>query len=273
MANIVQRWRRVMAVGCSHGDLADRRICQQVLQFRKDFAPEVRFHLGDIVDTAAFRSGAKGTPDEGRDPAADHRFGVEFLKQLEPTHIAWGNHDVRLLDLSRSPSGIVAYAASTLWNALVQTASDLHAQTVPYDFERGWFDVGGTFWGHGYWYNMLATRDYAEYLGAPVVIAHLHRPEMMHGRTRRWAPAYCVGTLADIPMMEYARRRRATALWGHGCVFGEISDKESVLWLAASEHGTPLRFPSGMNGQPPGPPCDTKSPAPRVPRGAKQRRS
>jgi len=36
-------------------------------------------------------------------------------------HISWGNHDVRLLDLSDSPNGVIAHAASSLWNALQLT--------------------------------------------------------------------------------------------------------------------------------------------------------
>jgi hypothetical protein len=232
-----------MAVGCTHGELAHAGIQEQVLKFCKAFKPEIRMDLGDVLDTAAFRRGAKGTPDEARDPAPDYWAAVRWIERYEPTHIAWGNHDVRLLDLAESPNGIIAHAASSLWHSLQDTAAKIKAKTVPYDFEKGWFELGGTFWGHGYWYNEQALRDHAEYLGGPVVMAHIHTPQELVGRTRRPSKSYCVGTLADIDKLSYARRRRATSRWGHGLVFGEISDTESRLWLASCPKGEKLHFP------------------------------
>ncbi len=232
-----------MAVGCSHGELSHAGIQDQVIRFRDSYRPELRFELGDILDTTAFRSGAKGTKDEKADPGRDFWAGKTWLERYEPTHIAWGNHDARLVELSDSPNGVIAHAAATLWNDLQDTAARLHAKTVPYDFERGWFDVGGTYWGHGYWFNEGAVRDHAEYLGGPVVMAHIHTPKVEEGRTRAWSKSFCVGTLADIDKLSYARRRRATARWGHGIVFGEISDKEAHLWLASCPKGEKLRFP------------------------------
>lgn len=243
MANINRRWRRVMAVGCSHGDLIDTRIAKQVLRFRDDYKPEIRFELGDVIDTAAFRHGAKGTKDETRPIAPDFFAGKRWLQQYEPTHIAWGNHDVRLLEYADHPNAILAHAASTLWNDLTDTAAHLKAKTVPYDIEKGWFDMGGVFWGHGFMYNENAVRDHSEMLGGPVVMAHLHQPQQVEGRIRGAARSFCVGTLGEIEKFSYARRRRATLRWGHGCVFGEISDKEAVLWLASCPKGGQLRFP------------------------------
>ncbi len=243
MANINRKWRRVMAIGCRHGDLYHPAICKQVLKFRDSFKPEIRFDLGDVLDTRGFRSGAKGTSDESADVGLDFHSGVRWLEQYEPTHIAWGNHDVRLLDLADSPNGVVAHAASSLWHSLQDTAAKLKAKTVPYDFEKGWFQLGGHFWGHGYWYNEASVRDHAEYLGGPVVMAHLHAPHQINGRTRVWSDSFCVGALADIHKLSYARRRRATSRWGHGLLFGEISDTESHLWLAKAKPGDLLRFP------------------------------
>ena len=246
MANIVRTWRRVVAVGCTHGYKASLPRLKEVLNFCDRYQPEIRFELGDLVDTEAFRSGAKGTADEGKDPRPDQAHGLDWLDKYRPTHIAWGNHDVRLLELSNHPSAIVAYAASTLWGQLAGKADELKAKTVPYDIGKGWHHLGGVFWGHGYMYNVNAVRDHAEMLGGPVVMAHLHKPEVAPGRTLANSMSYCVGTLADVDSMHYARRRRATLAWGHGAVWGEICEgkkPESKLYLTTSPAGEPLRFP------------------------------
>lgn len=232
-----------MAVGCTHGDLGNREIQGQVLQFAADYKPHTRFDLGDIVDTAAFRNGATGTPDEKRNILIDYSRGIEWLNKYEPTHIAWGNHDARLLEWMDSPNAVKAYAAGQVWHHLSETARKLKAKTKDYDYEHGWFELGGTFWGHGYWYNEAAIRDHAEYLGGPLVMAHLHRTIQERGRTRKDTTSYCVGTLADVDAMPYARRRRATSRWEHGLLFGEYCDKEAVLWLARCPKGGTLRFP------------------------------
>ena len=238
-----QHWRKVMAIGCTHGILANDEVKKQILAFKDRYKPSFIFDLGDIVDTAAFRNGARGTADEAMRPEPDIEVATKWIEDLGATHITWGNHDARLLDLQKSPNAIIAYAASELWKSLNSAAKKIHAKTKDYDFETGWFEVGGCFWGHGVWYGEHALRDHAEFLGGSVVMAHLHAPSMTEGRTRKWSPSYCVGTLADIPKMFYSRRRRATSRWGHGCVIGEVSDKSSHLHLVSSEKGEPLRFP------------------------------
>ena len=243
MGNIVRGWKRVMAVGCSHGPFLDPQIKKQVLDFRDRWKPSILFHLGDVVDTAAFRSGAKGTADESSPVGADLQAGINFLTELEPTHITWGNHDWRLWDLADHPNAVIAHAASVCRDRLTDCAARLHAKTVPYDIHDGWFHLGGVYWGHGYWYNEHALRDHAEYHGGSCVIAHLHRAQALHGRVRAKSSSYCVGLLADPRKLTYARKRRATSAWSHGVVFGEICENQSVLWLAEAHPGEKMRFP------------------------------
>ena len=243
MANIIKSYRRVLAVGCSHGELANRDIQKQVLAFSKKFKPQIRFELGDIVDTACFRSGARGTPDEGRRPEPDEFSAIRWLQEYEPTNLSWGNHDVRLLELQNSPNAIVSYASAKLWNSLSDQVRKLKCKTVPYDIETGWFDVGNVLWGHGFMYSVNALRDHAEMLGRSVVMAHLHHPHMVNPRNLRHSPSYCVGTLSNIPAMSYARRRRQTLTWAHGLVYGEVSSSTAHLWLVTAEKGGTFRFP------------------------------
>lgn len=243
MANINQHWRRVMAVGCTHGDLGDLKVQKEILAFRDRYKPEIRFDLGDLIDTAAFRSGARGTPDESKVIEPDESAALRWMDQYEPTHITWGNHDWRLVELQSSPNAIVSYAASKLWTQLTDKARALKAKTKDYDYEHGWFELGGYFWGHGYWYNEAAIRDHAEYLGGCLVMSHLHRPLEERARQRGAGSSFCVGTLMNIDLANYARRRRATSRWGPGCVFGEVSSRSAHLWLASAKKGEPITFP------------------------------
>jgi len=244
--NLIRKWRRIMAVGCTHGDLSNQKIQKQVLDFKKKWKPEITVELGDLMDTATFRHGAKGTVDEGREVESDQLAAVNWLLEYDPDHIFWGNHDARLNEWMNSPNAAVAHAARVVWAELTAAARKVHAKTYPYDYEKGWAKIGGHYFGHGYWFNEQAVRDHSEYLGAPCVIAHLHAPQQVNGRTRLWSPSFCVGTLASIEKMTYARRRRATSRWGSGCVFGYVTDScggASQLWLASAPKDEDLVFP------------------------------
>lgn len=246
MANLGKRFRRVMAIGCSHGDLIHKQSWSDLLEFRKRFKPQVRFHLGDLVDTACFRGGAAGTADECRSPRDDMHAAEQLLAAYEPTHLAWGNHDWRLHELAHHPKAIIATLAGDLWGRLNDHVNRLKCKTVPYDIEEGWLYEGGVAWGHGFMFNQQAVRDHAEMLGFPVVMAHLHQPQQVEGRTVRDTPSFCVGSLADDKQLSYGRRRRQSLTHGPGIVYGEISDTEAHLWLIRAPSGQALHFPPNI---------------------------
>lgn len=236
--------RRVMAVGCTHGEFVHPDIRKQVLEFKRRFKPEIRFDLGDLIDTACFRRGATGTKDESARPGNDKAMAVRWLREYEPTHIAWGNHDWRLYDLRDHPKAIVAELAGLIWEDLQSEVRKLKAKTVPYDIQDGWHYLGGVAWGHGFMFNEFAVRDHAEMVGCPVVMAHMHRPHHIPGRTLRDTHSFCVGAIADDRQLTYGRRRRASANHGHGIVYGEICDDKAHLELIHSPNGVPLHIPS-----------------------------
>lgn len=236
-----------MAVSCSHGDMVHPEIREQILDFRNRFNPQIRFELGDLIDTACFRKGASGTPDEARNPRDDEAAAISWLRDYEPNRITWGNHDWRLFEARESPKAIVAALAGEMWKRLTDEAAQLKAKTAPYDIEDGWIYEGGTAWGHGYMFSMNAVRDHAEMLGCPVVMGHLHTPQQVEGRTVNRSPSFCAGAMADDRKLTYGRRRRNSLTHSHGVVFGEISREESRLWLArAPKNGSPIEFPPGL---------------------------
>lgn len=244
MANIGRKWKRLMSVGCSHGEYAHPKIREQVLEFRRRFSPELRMEHGDLIDTAAFRSGAAGTKDEAHSTRDDEAAAIRWLESYEPTHISWGNHDWRLYDLSTHPKAIVRDLAGEIWTRINKAAKG--AKTVPYDIQHGWHYIGGVAFGHGFMYNQQAVRDHAEMLGCPVVMAHLHAPQQVEGRTIKDSPSFCVGAMADDENLTYGRRRRQSLTHGHGIVYGEVSSDSARLWLIRSANREPLAFPPGI---------------------------
>ena len=243
--NVVRKWRRWLAVGCTHAGHIDRKAWEQVLSFRSRWRPVETIHLGDFLDTAAWRAGARHSPDDPDKTASfadDYLHGMTHLKELEVTRIHLGNHENRIFGLTRSSSAVVAYAAEQGVAAIEQAAKKLKAQLYPYDIEGGLSLLGDTVFLHGFQCSEAAVRDTIESLGKPIVMAHLHRPEIARGRVIGSPTGICTGTLANIGAMGYARQRRATYRWGHGFAYGEFCQDACVSWLATPVKGE-WRFP------------------------------
>lgn len=244
--NVVRKWRRWFAVGCTHANHIDRKSWETVLAFKRRWNPETTIHLGDFLDTAAWRAGARNSqddPDKTVSFSDDYLVGMSHLKELAPVSVVLlGNHEARLWGMLRSSSAVVAYAAEQGTQAIEQAVKKLKARLLPYDIDDGLFLLGDTVFLHGFQCGEAAVRDTVESLGRPIVMAHLHRPEITRGRVRGSPVGICTGTLANIPSMGYARHRRATYRWGHGFAYGEYCADACVAWLATPVKGE-WRFP------------------------------
>jgi hypothetical protein len=242
--NITQKWKRFMAVGCSHGNLIDPKAADAVLRFRDQWKPATVAHLGDFVDTAAFRSGAAGSSDESEPIGPDIDAGLAFLGALRPTLVFNGNHEARLWRLQNHHNAIVSDCAGQIINRLRMTTTRLKAEYVEDWGIRAWRRLGNYSLGHGYLFGESFLRDTAESHGN-TIIAHAHRAGMATGRRSDAATAYCVGTLSDIPNMDYASARRSTLSWAAGFVWGEYTDTQTVCWLHIQPQGqTEWRLPA-----------------------------
>jgi hypothetical protein len=223
-------FKRFLACGCSHGELADPVALEAVLAFKRSWKPDTTIHLGDFCDFAALRSGAAGSKDEAASLADDITAGTNFLEQLEPTHIFDGNHEERIYRLLESPNAKVAYCAQKLMGELNDLATRLGARRVPYDIDEGWLQFGDTLFGHGYMFNQAAIRDHAEAFGK-CVIAHLHRVGQERGRVRKDATAHCVGFLGEKKKFGYAKTNKSRLAWSQGFAWGEYSDEHCIVRL------------------------------------------
>lgn len=231
MANINKQWKRFISVGCSHGNLADQEALKTVLKLKSIFKPHRTFHLGDFVDMAAFRSGARGTKDECISLESDLTHGLNFIKELRPTDMLNGNHEIRLWKLAEHPNAVTSTAAGRIIEDIRKLSDKLKANYVQhYDINRSWIQLADTRFLHGFMYNEQAIRDHAEAYGR-CVMAHLHRVGSATGRRSDHPTAFCVGTLANIPSMTYANTTRSTMAWQHGAAYGEYSDTECHVWL------------------------------------------
>lgn len=247
MAKINRGYKKFLAVGCSHGHMADPKALAAVLKFSAEWKPDTRIHLGDFTDQAAFRSGAKGTSDETASIKDDLTAGLGFLDAYDPTIVLNGNHEDRLWNLAQHHNEILAHAASSVITDICNLLRKKKAKHITsYHINESWVTLGDTRFLHGFMYGEQAIRDHAEHFGR-CVIAHLHRVGSAPARRSDHARAYCVGTLANIPAMDYAKNRRATAMWSHGFAWGEYNDKECVVWLAEANTNGPWRLPHGMH--------------------------
>lgn len=235
--------KKLLVVGCSHGSCINPDIAEQVIKFRHRWKPNTVVHLGDFVDTACYRTGAAGSKDEYADPEYDAQCGMTFMRELGVTHLTMGNHDMRPYELRNHPKQMVAKAAEIVCRRLDEYFKRQKIKVMMnYKItEHPYFTFGNFKFMHGFMYGENAIRDHAESFGN-VVHAHTHRPGHATGRRSDDVEGFCVGTLSDIPNMDYAQRRRATLAWGHGLVFGEYNDTSAHLWLCNGKHGK-LHFP------------------------------
>jgi predicted phosphodiesterase len=110
MANITHKWKRILAVSCSHAKYCDTEALNAVLKFQSDFKPHTTIHLGDFVDLTALMAGAKGS-SEAEPLIPDIDTGLMHLKMLKANIVLCGNHEDSAWRLQSSNNAVVAHAA------------------------------------------------------------------------------------------------------------------------------------------------------------------
>lgn len=235
-------WKKFLAIGCNHGYWADPTATAAMLKFAEDWKPHTRIHLGDYVDTTAFRSGARGTNDENTNLAEDMQKGLQFLKDYRPDILFNGNHDIRLWDNLKFHNAIIAQCAQALVKNIYEILPKKCIFVDHYDIRKSFLKLGDTTFLHGFMYNENAVRDHAEQFGK-CVLAHLHRVASAPGRRSDNPQAYCVGYLGDGNKFGYAQRRRAVSQWSQGFAWGEYNEKECRVRLEERNKEGKWRLP------------------------------
>jgi hypothetical protein len=230
-------WKRVLALGCSHGIYADPDAIAAVLKFKASFRPDYTIHLGDAIDCTAFMSST--VRDGSGDPIEpDVDGGLRFLRQLRPTHFLLGNHEHRLHRLIHSKHELVRFAAAQVLDGITDECRALKCKMIPYTGNSQELVIGNVRFMHGTVYSENATRDHAESYApwkGSVVHAHTHRAGMATGRRADSPLGFSVGTLTQRDALEYAKTRRATLSWSQAFVWGYVSHKSSQLFLCQKQ--------------------------------------
>jgi hypothetical protein len=225
VANISRKWRRYVALTCSHGSDIDPRAREAALTFIDRYKPQTRLHLGDAIDLACLRAGARRDPDDPDRASSlmdDLLAGLSFLHELKPTIYFHGNHEARAVGLAHSGNQVVAYAAGAVMARIQDELARYKTEIVPYAgiLKNSVRHLGGTAFLHGALFNVSAARDTAETIGTHCVFGHTHRVAIEAARTHSDAIGYNIGCLARLDM-EYAAGRRQSLAWRHAICFGE----------------------------------------------------
>lgn len=227
-AAIVRRWKRFFGVSCSHAEHINRRAWDKAMEIRKDLKPNFTFHLGDFMDTTAFRSGAAGTVDQTKSPRADMECGIFHLQMMEPNLVLCGNHEERLWRFVDSPNAIVAEYA---WHLIEQTKAavkGMGAEFVEYNGQFQGVMLGPALLTHGTIFNVNAARDMAETYGGGqvryVIFGHTHTIGVGQARATHGCTGINIGCLTDRRDMGYAQGRRQTWAWVNACITGEYCE-------------------------------------------------
>ena len=96
MANITHKWKKLLAVSCSHAKYVDKNAWQAVLEFKRRFRPDTILHLGDFIDLSALMGNGAGSGSDGDEVTPDIDTGLVHLRELlagcKDPWVLCGNH-------------------------------------------------------------------------------------------------------------------------------------------------------------------------------------
>lgn len=229
-----ERWKRGIAISCTHAEMLHDSAKPALAKALRDWKPDAVLHLGDFLDTTAFRSNADDI-DASKEIRFDLDAGIGFLDwyfaqatQATTRIVFEGNHDMRPRKLAQHPNAHIRHSAQDVCAAIASCVSRNHALYINYDIKTGWYRLG-RLWGHGFMIGENAVRDHAEMMGEDCAIGHLHRVEKRSGRSIKRPTCDCIGWLGDESKAYYARHRRATMAWGLGFALFEWRGNDSIL--------------------------------------------
>jgi hypothetical protein len=145
--NIIKARKRVMAIGCTHGNRANKNALAAALLFREVYRPDEVIHLGDAYDLASLRAGSLANPsdsDAADDYLDDIECGASFLNDLRPTVFTLGNHDQRAQKYLRHHNTVVRGFAEAVWERMIKPIEKhCHTFIKHNDVSITWVDSNG----------------------------------------------------------------------------------------------------------------------------------
>jgi len=253
MANITHKWKKVLAVSCSHAKFCDKEAWNQVMTFKSRFLPDTILHLGDFIDLSALMGNGIGSGSDGDEVTPDIDTGLMHLRELmagcKNPYVLCGNHEDRAWKLTHSKNSVTSYCAHKIVSAIEDTTKKLKARLIPYSGIEQIVDIADIGFTHGTCYGESAARDMAEqYCNGTrrkIVMGHTHRVAIQNARTYHGGTCYNIGTLTSRGALEYAKNRRSTFSWCQAWCWGEYCESlnQSSLQITQRGRGEAWRMP------------------------------
>jgi predicted phosphodiesterase len=253
MANITHKWKKVLAVSCSHAKYCDKEAWNQVMTFKSRFSPDTILHLGDFIDLSALMGNGIGSGSDGDEVTPDIDTGLMHLRELmagcKNPYVLCGNHEDRAWKLTHSKNSVTSYCAHKIVSAIEDTTKKLKARLIPYSGIEQIVDIADIGFTHGTCYGESAARDMAEqYCNGTrrkIVMGHTHRVAIQNARTYHGGTCYNIGTLTSRGALEYAKNRRSTFSWCQAWCWGEYCESlnQSSLQITQRGRGEAWRMP------------------------------
>jgi predicted phosphodiesterase len=253
MANITHKWKKVLAVSCSHAKYCDKEAWNQVMTFKSRFSPDTILHLGDFIDLSALMGNGIGSGSDGDEVIPDIDTGLMHLRELmagcKNPYVLCGNHEDRAWKLTHSKNSVTSYCAHKIVSAIEDTSKKIKARLIPYSGIEQIVDIADIGFTHGTCYGESAARDMAEqYCNGTrrkIVMGHTHRVAIQNARTYHGGTCYNIGTLTSRGALEYAKNRRSTFSWCQAWCWGEYCESlnQSSLQITQRGRGEAWRMP------------------------------
>jgi predicted phosphodiesterase len=253
MANITHKWKKVLAVSCSHAKYCCPDAWKAIMTFKSRFSPDTILHLGDFIDLSALMGNGIGSGSDGDEVTPDIDTGLMHLRELmagcKNPYVLCGNHEDRAWKLTHSKNSVTSYCAHKIVSAIEDTTKKLKARLIPYSGIEQIVDIADIGFTHGTCYGESAARDMAEqYCNGTrrkIVMGHTHRVAIQNARTYHGGTCYNIGTLTSRGALEYAKNRRSTFSWCQAWCWGEYCESlnQSSLQITQRGRGEAWRMP------------------------------
>lgn len=228
-------------VYCSdlHGDKQDFSAVEQMLQFTKEFEPDVRIFGGDLFDFSPLMRNADASEKQAS-MEADVYAGLEFLQKFQPHHFLLGNHDDRLWQTAKHHSlGLMRDTANYAIKDIEKKCRKLGTKIYPYDVEKGILKLGKMNFCHGFYHGVTATKRHAETFsqaGGAVVHGHIHSIQYATIPKMNGGAGISAGCLCKTAM-EWNRAKVNRLAHETGWVYGYYSNKSWACYTVRKFEG------------------------------------
>ena len=217
---------KYLAWGCSHGDLINEEVFNELLQLKANQQPKHVIHLGDAFEFTALRKGASSN-ELNLSVDQDIDWGLWAMEEMfdgaETKIFLRGNHCERLWKMAKDGTQVGQEWAQSKIDRIDGKLSEMGAVMLPYCSKRGVVEINQTLFMHGTLYGVNAGRDHIQKAyHKDLIFVHTHRAEDV--TVPGWPDplrAINAGCLREL-LPEYAERTVSTLGWAHACAYGEF---------------------------------------------------